>query len=168
MKKIKLDQISAIKEKRFAQRGVMVLEAMIAILIFSLGILALMALQAAAIRLSGDAKGRTDAAFLANNLISQLWAEDPVNLPNWANNATVNADPCSPSGGAASAAISAWLTNNVLPALPNATLDRQRVSVLPGNVVEVSLCWRMPGEPLNNWHNYTARTAIVKNPPPAP
>lgn len=51
----------------------MLLEALIAILIFSLGILSLVALQATAIQLTGDAKYRTDATLLANRLIGQMW-----------------------------------------------------------------------------------------------
>ncbi|MBL8367702.1 MAG: hypothetical protein JNM54_07255, partial [Candidatus Accumulibacter sp.] len=43
------------------QAGVMLLEALIAILVFSLGILSLVALQATSIKLTGDAKYRTDA-----------------------------------------------------------------------------------------------------------
>ena len=46
------------------QSGVMLLEALIAILIFSLGILSLVALQATAVQLTSDAKYRTDATLL--------------------------------------------------------------------------------------------------------
>jgi type IV pilus assembly protein PilV len=51
----------------------MLLEALIAILIFSLGILSLVALQATSIQLTSDAKYRTDATLLANRLIGQMW-----------------------------------------------------------------------------------------------
>ncbi|MGB8337673.1 MAG: hypothetical protein WCD07_08120 [Burkholderiales bacterium] len=168
MKKFKLNHSGSFARDRSGQRGVMILEAMIAILIFSLGILALMALQAAAIRLSGDAKGRIDAAFLADKLIAQMWLSDPLTLANFEHNRTADAnDPCIPGGGAASAMITTWMNENVLPSLPRATASKQRVTVLPGNVVEVSLCWQMPGETVN-WHNYLARSTIVKNPPPTP
>ncbi|MBK8577809.1 MAG: type IV pilus modification protein PilV [Candidatus Accumulibacter sp.] len=59
-----------------AQAGVMLLEALIAILIFSLGILSLVALQGTSIQLTSDAKYRTDATLLANRLIGQMWASD--------------------------------------------------------------------------------------------
>jgi type IV pilus assembly protein PilV len=52
----------------------MLLEALIGILIFSLGILSLVALQATSIQLTSDAKYRTDASLLANRLIGQMWA----------------------------------------------------------------------------------------------
>ena len=53
------------------QSGVMLLEALIAILIFSLGVLGVVGMQASAIAASRDAKYRTDAALLANEIIGQ-------------------------------------------------------------------------------------------------
>src|SRR5439155_165247 len=49
------------------QDGVMLLEALIAILIFSIGILAVVGLQAVSIRNVTDAKHRTEAAYLARH-----------------------------------------------------------------------------------------------------
>ena len=48
------------------QRGATLLEALIGILIFSVGILALVGMQALAIKHMSDAKYRSDAAFFAN------------------------------------------------------------------------------------------------------
>ncbi|HEU0187717.1 MAG TPA: pilus assembly protein PilV [Gallionellaceae bacterium] len=64
------------------QKGAMLLEALISILIFSFGILAIVGLQAAAIKNVGDAKYRTDASMLANQIIGQMWADNrtPANL----------------------------------------------------------------------------------------
>ena len=44
----------------------MLIEALIGILIFSIGILALIGMQAAAIRNTADARYRSEASFLAN------------------------------------------------------------------------------------------------------
>ena len=49
------------------QSGVMLLEAMIAVLIFSMGVLALVALQATSIKLSADAKYRAVAAMMSGS-----------------------------------------------------------------------------------------------------
>lgn len=57
------------------QRGSMLLESLIAILVFSFGVLGMVGLQAASIKSISEAKYRTDAAFLANELIGQMWAE---------------------------------------------------------------------------------------------
>ena len=59
--------------RRKYQSGVMLLEALIGILIFSMGILAMIAMQAAAVTASADAQYRSEAAYLANQIISEMW-----------------------------------------------------------------------------------------------
>ena len=61
-----------------SQHGVVILEALIALVIFSMGVLALVGLQAAMIKNAGGAKFRADASFIAQQRIGMLWA-DPVN-----------------------------------------------------------------------------------------
>lgn len=61
------------KFTRNGQSGVALLEALIAILIFSLGILTIVGIQATSIRLTGDAQLRTRASLLAERLIAQMW-----------------------------------------------------------------------------------------------
>ena len=58
---------------RLLQRGATLLEAMVGILIFSLGILALVGMQALAIKQVNDAKYRADASFFANQIIGEMW-----------------------------------------------------------------------------------------------
>lgn len=58
------------------QSGVMLLEALISILIFSLGILGIIGLQASAVAASRDAKYRIDAGLLANELVGQMMSGD--------------------------------------------------------------------------------------------
>jgi len=61
------------------QTGVALLEALIAVLVFSFGILAIVGLQANAMRISTDAKIRIDASNIANKRVGEMWA-DPTNL----------------------------------------------------------------------------------------
>lgn len=63
-----------IKRTRFDQSGVMLIEALVAVLIFSIGILALIGLQAAMIASSSEAKYRSEASFIAQNRIGEIWA----------------------------------------------------------------------------------------------
>ena len=58
------------------QSGMMLIESLLAILVFSLGILALVGLQGMAIKQSTDARYRTEAALLANDIIGQMWVSD--------------------------------------------------------------------------------------------
>jgi type IV pilus assembly protein PilV len=59
-----------------AQSGVMLIEALIALLIFSLGVLGIVGLQSTATKVSGDARYRSEAALMANELIGKMWAGD--------------------------------------------------------------------------------------------
>lgn len=61
-----------------SQQGVVLLEALIAILIFSMGILAVVGLQAAMIKNTSDARFRSEASFMAQQRIGLIWS-DPAN-----------------------------------------------------------------------------------------
>jgi type IV pilus assembly protein PilV len=74
-----------------AQKGILLLEALVAILLISFGILGLVGLWAVSIKGASEAKYRTDAGFLANEMIGQMWL-DRANLTtsytaptNWTN-----------------------------------------------------------------------------------
>ena len=148
-----------------SQRGSMLLEALIAILLFSMGILGLMGLQAISIKNTATAKYRAEAAFLANQIIGQMWADNPANLAAYAHNPTT-AGTCSFGGGAsANANVTAWLGNastlgTVAGNLPGATSVLQQITVGAGNLVTVTICWQGPQEPTP--HNYVA-VAQVNN-----
>ena len=59
------------------QRGSFLLEALIAILIVALGILGLVGLQARAMQDTDESQFRSEAAFLASDVISRMWISDP-------------------------------------------------------------------------------------------
>jgi type IV pilus assembly protein PilV len=59
---------------RANQHGGFLLEALVGILIFTLGVLGLFALQARAIGYSSDAQYRGEAAYLSNAYLSKMWA----------------------------------------------------------------------------------------------
>jgi type IV pilus assembly protein PilV len=65
------------------QQGVVLLESLIAILIFSLGILGLVGLQAATIKGTAEAKYRAQASYVAQQRIGALWV-DQANLADYA------------------------------------------------------------------------------------
>ena len=143
------------------QRGSMLLEGLIAIMIFSMGILALAGLQANAVKNTVDAKYRTEAAFLANQIIGQMWVDNPANLASYAHNPTANAGTCSfVSAASGNANVTAWLGNattlgTVAGNLPGATADKQQITVTAGtNVIQVTICWQSPREATA--HNYVA------------
>ncbi|MFZ5465009.1 MAG: type IV pilus modification PilV family protein [Pseudomonadota bacterium] len=125
-----------------SQKGATLLEALIAILIFSLGILGLVALQAVSIKNVTDAGFRADAAFLANQIISQMWADNPANLAAYAHRP--NGGNCAPAGAnSGNGNVATWLAA-VNAALPGAISDRQQIQVGAGNLITVTICWQGP------------------------
>jgi type IV pilus assembly protein PilV len=116
------------------QKGATLLEALIGILIFSVGILALVGMQALAIKHMSDAKYRSDASFFANEIIGQMW----VNRSNLATYAYAGA-------GAPPAAINSWVTSiqNTLPGVTAAA--NLPIITVAGTTVTVTVRWQLPG-----------------------
>jgi type IV pilus assembly protein PilV len=83
-------------------RGVALVETLVAILIFSVGVLGLVGMQAAMTRAQGAGKFRADAANLANEVIGLMWVDRPQSIGVLSSNltkyTTANCDtydPCS-------------------------------------------------------------------------
>lgn len=134
------------RASRHSQQGISLLESLIAILIFAVGILAVIALQAASMRTTNEAKYRADASYLANQLVGRMWT-DRANLAAYAHNA---AGPfvcdtriaTAPGAAPANASLAAWLAS-VNATLPNAHNAAQRVVVNAAtNQVTIQMCWR--------------------------
>ena len=62
------------------QTGSYLLEGLIAILIFSFGILGLIGLLGSSIRITNDARYRSEAANLASAMISDMWTLTPAQM----------------------------------------------------------------------------------------
>jgi len=155
---------------RQQQQGVMLIEALIGILIFSIGILALIAMQASAISAQADAQVRIEAANLADRLVNKLW----VNVDR-TTTATLQNSLSGPGGFAHQATEASWctfsgavstnpivldwvddVTNNAGLRLPGAAANMVSVAVdtsLTGfNKVTVSICWKAPTDLLARKH----------------
>lgn len=132
---------SAVSKLR--QRGATLLEAMIGILIFSMGILALVGMQALAVKQVADAKYRADASFFANQIIGEMWV-NRTNLGTYAYG----------GGGGPPVALTNWVTSiqNGLPGI-TPTVNQPTVTVA-GTTVTVRLFWQPPGSA--TVHNYVA------------
>lgn len=61
---------------RDAQSGGSLLEGLLAILIFSIGMLSLLMLLSASLVETGNARYRSEASLLASDLVSQMWTGD--------------------------------------------------------------------------------------------
>jgi type IV pilus assembly protein PilV len=122
---------------RKSQQGVMLIEALIGILIFSLGILAIMGLQAAAIKNTIEAKYRTEASFLTNRLIAEMWTECGVTCTNLSSFDT---------GSGTNPKMTNW-RNEVAAKLPGIVVGAANspTVTVAGNTVTVTVFWIMPG-----------------------
>lgn len=112
-----------------SQQGVVLIEAMIAILIFSIGILGIVGMQANLVKNTSDAKYRTDASNIAQARIGLMWA-----------------DPDPTRAGYISFAESGTDISSILP-------GGTRTTVQSGTQVTVTVSWQQPGE---DRHSYTA------------
>lgn len=158
------------------QQGSMLLEALISILIFSIGILAIIGLQATSIKMSSDAKYRTDASMLANQQLALMWGDmasattattagtptpfDPLEFVSYASGGTnfnpwyTNIASRLPNASAAIATTTILsCNNNPCPASPASVLQTTRTDVI------LTINWQAPGE---NVHTYQT-TALVSS-----
>ena len=127
-----------------ASRGIALIEALIAILIFSFGVLGIVGLQASMTRAQGSAKFRADASYLANELMGSMWADIP-NLSQY-DTASTRCD--------AYARCQAWKTK-VQGGLPG---GEPVVAAAGDGSVTITINWSVPGE---GDHRYQTRTRVL-------
>ena len=156
---------------RTRQQGLSLLESLLAILIFSVGILAIVALQASSVKATTEAKLRTDASFMASQIIARMWT-DASNLASYqyntggaysgGGNAFGGYGVCPFAGGGvgANAARDAWVGDTQASVPGNvAGLTQILVNTAPGasnNMVTVNICWRSG----NDIHVFSTVTQI--------
>lgn len=153
-----LNQISRSPTGIRKQAGMMLLEGLIAILVFSLGILALVGMQGVAVKQVSDAKYRSDASLLASQLIGTMWVSNrtPAALKASFDTATGN-----------STELTNWKAE-VAATLPGITADTNQPTVnvtsLGGaedGTVTMTIFWRAPGDAASSViHNYVTVTQI--------
>ena len=119
--------------QRSAQQGVVLIEAMVAILIFSVGVLAIVGLQASMIKNVADSKFRSDASYIAQSRIGEIWAD----TPNASSYVETNTD--------------------ISSLLPGGT--RTVTQPVAGQFV-VTVTWQQPG-PNATTHNFTTIARIT-------
>lgn len=142
------------------QTGSMLLEALVALMIFSIGILALIGLQANAITNSMDGKLRSDAAYFANQIIGEMWADELAGTALETKYASVSSAAGTPPAG--TPRYNAWLDEmaEVLPNVKDANCISQ-IEVGADNVVTVTVQWRLPRDEI--CREYQVTTQIWSN-----
>ena len=133
---------------RDRQNGSVILEALIAILIFSVGILALVGMQAITINNVSDAKYRADASFLADQIIGEMWAyrkstTSASGVTSYGPDPSFACVSCTVSGGNGQTKLWAGLvgaTGGVKRQLPQG----QASIAVSGAQVTVAISWQPP------------------------
>lgn len=149
------------------QGGFLVIEALIAILIFSLGILGLVAMGSTAIGAQSDARFRTDAAALADEIANRIAVSvardlNPVTGPDLVLQASLATFAHLPAGAAGPAGcpftgapsaqpvVMAWAADVLAGPrrLPGATATSQQILVdtVNFNRVDITICWQTPND----------------------
>jgi type IV pilus assembly protein PilV len=111
-------------------------------------------LQGVAVKATTDARFRSEAAFLAGELMAQIWA-DAVNVSQYSY----------PGSGTVPARLAGWMAR-VDSRLPGASavppiVDYTADATL-GEVVDITVRWQMPGETAA--HQHQVRMNVNLNP----
>lgn len=121
--------------------GFMLLEVLVAVLVFSIGVLGLVGLQASMTKAQTAAAYRSTAAYLASEVRGAMWADVP-NVANYDTSANC----------ASHARCKAW-TDKVAASLPNGAGN---VEIASG-IVTITITWSLPNE---ETHTYATSTAV--------
>ena len=124
-----------------AQRGVMLIEALVAILIFTLGVVALMGLQANSIAQMSAAKYRTDASYLVSQIMGRMWV-DQANITSYQSAGYVGRQGWDALVASTLPQGAATITVNGLP---------------PAQMVTVAITWKQPEDPVTHSYGATER-----------
>lgn len=114
-----------------SQQGVVILEALIAILIFSFGVLGIVGMQANMVKNTSESNYRSEASYIAQQQIGTLWAT-PDSLP---------------ADGSTTVIV-------ISDQLPSGSLTIMR----SGDQYTVTVSWQQPGEAP---HNYTTIATVT-------
>jgi type IV pilus assembly protein PilV len=121
--------------RRRREAGAMLIEALVVILIFSFGLLGMVALQTRATKLASSVEDANRAALLANELEGQMWARRTADVSQLAD------------------VISAWKDKLSDPAYEGRLPDGKGTAVDNGNGgLRITITWQQPG--LDTLHQY--------------
>lgn len=144
------------------QRGFFLIEVMIALLIFTLGVLGMVGMGSISVAAQSDSRFRTDAANLANDIAAHIQL-DVDRSSGLAMQNSLNSFQHRPAGGncnfggavSPNAGVTAWLAKvggvgPGLTGLPGVNATTQQIlvntSAAAFNRVQITLCWRAPND----------------------
>ena len=120
-----------------SEAGFTLIEVMIAMAIFAFGLLALAALQVAALKLSSDSQYVTQANLLANEMVGMMWGSPTAAGVSAYDNIDTQSTTSMPSTGIAASNAQVWKAD-IESQLPG---GRGQVDV-SGTAVTITLSWQ--------------------------
>lgn len=129
------------------QRGIALLEAVIAIVILGIGLMGTVAMQARAYAALADADVRAEATIAGEKLLGMM-SNDTVNLANYA----------LAEGGTPRAALAPWLAET-RARIPNAIVSVAVTQEVGRSRVDISLRWTRKTGAAENRHQLTSYVA---------
>ena len=130
-------------------RGFVLLEALVAVLLFVVGVLGILGLQASMTRAQTESNIRSEAGYLAQELLGLMWADIP-NLTGFA----ISGGDCT------AAACQRWL-KKTQDTLPSGSADVTIAAITDGSVgsdVDITVTWTMPN---GEERKYMTRSTIA-------
>lgn len=122
------------------QAGIALLEVLVSVLLFSLGILGLIGLQARAINFSTDAEDRNRAALLANDIASEMWLTKSVTIDTSKDSVWQKRVSSADKGG-----------------LPNGALE---VTAASANSADIKITWQAPARAAGEQSTLVTRVTL--------
>jgi type IV pilus assembly protein PilV len=144
---------------RQQQTGAYLLEALIGMLIFALGVLGIVGLQAASLRSTTDNSLRAEAVFAASQLMGQMWSDVQTNLV--VNYSSAAAGPTYTAWAAElkSAQGGSWYQD---PVVDFASANCNAAPTATSSSVFISIVWQSPD---GTRHNYSTCGLVGTNGP---
>lgn len=133
------------RKRPSSSRGFMLIEVLVSVLLFSVGVLALVGLQVNMTKTQTTTKTRTDASYLASEVVGMMWS-DITNVSSYSTSACTGYARCS-----------VWSTK-VAKALPSGQAAITVATDSGGsNNVTISISWTLPD---GGTHQYVTTTSI--------
>jgi len=130
-----------------AQRGIALIEALVAMLIFTFGVLGLIALESSAINFAVDSEDRNRAALFASEVASAMWTAGSV---DYVNNAQLAAQYAN------------WQANINNPTTTGLNKGTLNIAVIAGTTktADITITWRPPARATAS-ANSTLTTRVI-------
>ncbi|MBX3599587.1 MAG: prepilin-type N-terminal cleavage/methylation domain-containing protein [Rubrivivax sp.] len=121
------------------QRGMTLIEVLVAVVLFSFGLIGLVALQGRAVQHQMSAEDSNRAALLANEIVATMWVSGTVTLP--------------------AAVVTDW-SNRVADTANGGLPNGQGTVAVAGDVATVTVTWRPPGADSGVQHRYQTQALL--------